>query len=58
MAVVEARGLTKIFTRGDEGAVNDVNLVTRDGELIRQDLPPPLDVYLIREAARGKKEKG
>jgi multiple sugar transport system ATP-binding protein len=34
VAVVEARGLTKIFTKGDEGAVNDVNLVTRDGEFL------------------------
>ncbi len=34
MAVVEARGLTKVFTKGNEGAVNDVNLVTRDGEFL------------------------
>jgi multiple sugar transport system ATP-binding protein len=34
VAIVEARGLTKVFTKGDEGAVNDVNLVTRDGEFL------------------------
>ncbi len=34
MAVVEARELTKVFTKGTEGAVNDVNLVTRDGEFL------------------------
>jgi multiple sugar transport system ATP-binding protein len=34
VAVVEARGLTKVFTKGEEGAVNDVNLVTRDGEFL------------------------
>jgi multiple sugar transport system ATP-binding protein len=34
VAVVEARGLTKIFTKDEEGAVNDVNLVTRDGEFL------------------------
>ena len=34
MAVVETRKLTKIFTRGEEGAVNDVDLVTADGEFL------------------------
>ncbi len=34
MAVVEARGLTKVFSKGAEGAVNDVNLVTTDGEFL------------------------
>ena len=34
MAVVETRKLTKIFQRGEVGAVNDVDLVTRDGEFL------------------------
>ncbi len=34
MAVVEARGLTKVFSKGAEGAVNDVNLATTDGEFL------------------------
>ncbi len=34
MAVVETRRLTKIFGKGQEGAVNDVDLVTRDGEFL------------------------
>jgi hypothetical protein len=34
------------------------SIVTRDGELIRQDLPPPLDVFLIRETVHVKKGKG
>ncbi len=34
MAVVETRRLTKVFKKGEEGAVNDVDLVTRDGEFL------------------------
>jgi multiple sugar transport system ATP-binding protein len=34
VAVVETRKLTKIFQRGEVGAVNDVDLVTRDGEFL------------------------
>ena len=34
MAVVETRSLTKIFKAGELGAVNDVNLVTREGEFL------------------------
>lgn len=34
MAVVETRSLTKIFKEGELGAVNDVNLVTREGEFL------------------------
>ena len=34
MAVVETRGLTKVFTEGEIGAVNDVNLETREGEFL------------------------
>ena len=34
MAVVETRNLTKIFKAGELGAVNDVNLVTREGEFL------------------------
>src|SRR5581483_6914896 len=34
MAVVETRALTKIFKQGELGAVNDVNLVTREGEFL------------------------
>ena len=34
MAVVETRKLTKVFHKGGEGAVNDVDLATRDGEFL------------------------
>jgi multiple sugar transport system ATP-binding protein len=34
VAVVETRGLTKVFTEGEIGAVNDVNLETREGEFL------------------------
>jgi multiple sugar transport system ATP-binding protein len=34
MAVVETRHLTKIFKEGQLGAVNDVNLVTQEGEFL------------------------
>ena len=34
MAVVETRRLTKVFKKAEEGAVNDVDLVTRDGEFL------------------------
>ncbi len=34
MAVVETRQLTKVFKKGEEGAVNAVDLVTQDGELL------------------------
>ncbi len=34
MAVVETRSLTKVFKAGELGAVNDVNLVTREGEFL------------------------
>ncbi len=34
MAVVETRQLTKIFKEGELGAVNDVNLETREGEFL------------------------
>jgi multiple sugar transport system ATP-binding protein len=34
MAVVETRNLTKIFKQGELGAVNDVNLVTEEGEFL------------------------
>ena len=34
MAVVETRGLTKVFKEGDLGAVNDVNLVIAEGEFL------------------------
>jgi multiple sugar transport system ATP-binding protein len=34
MAVVETKHLTKVFTEGTLGAVNDVNLVTREGEFM------------------------
>lgn len=34
MATVETRGLTKVFTEGQLGAVNDVNLLTREGEFM------------------------
>ena len=34
MAVVETRNLTKVFKQGQLGAVNDVNLVSREGEFL------------------------
>jgi multiple sugar transport system ATP-binding protein len=34
MAVVETRNLTKVFKEGELGAVNDVNLQTREGEFL------------------------
>jgi multiple sugar transport system ATP-binding protein len=34
MAVVETRKLTKVFKEGELGAVNDVNLETREGEFL------------------------
>ncbi|HVP51170.1 MAG TPA: ABC transporter ATP-binding protein [Terriglobales bacterium] len=34
MAVVETRSLTKVFKEGDVGAVNNVNLQTREGEFL------------------------
>jgi multiple sugar transport system ATP-binding protein len=34
MAVVETRKLTKVFKAGELGAVNDVNLETREGEFL------------------------
>ena len=34
MAVVETRNLTKIFKQGELGAVNDVKLVTHEGEFL------------------------
>ena len=34
MAVVETRKLTKVFKEGELGAVNDVDLVTREGEFL------------------------
>jgi multiple sugar transport system ATP-binding protein len=34
VAVVETRKLTKIFKKAEEGAVNDVDLVTADGEFL------------------------
>jgi multiple sugar transport system ATP-binding protein len=34
MAVVETRNVTKIFKEGEMGAVNDVNLATREGEFL------------------------
>jgi len=34
MAVVETRNLTKVFKEGDLGAVNNVNLVTQEGEFL------------------------
>src|SRR5271155_1959294 len=34
MAVVETRNLTKIFKEGELGAVNNVNLVTKEGEFL------------------------
>ncbi|HZZ83762.1 MAG TPA: ABC transporter ATP-binding protein [Anaeromyxobacteraceae bacterium] len=34
MAVVETRKLTKVFTRGELGAVNEVDLLVREGEFL------------------------
>src|SRR5262252_9107940 len=34
MAVVETRGLTKVFKRGELGAVNNIDLLTREGEFL------------------------
>src|SRR5262245_64449211 len=34
MAIVETRGVTKVFKQGELGAVNDVNLVTHEGEFL------------------------
>src|SRR5881296_4270722 len=34
MAVVETRDLTKVFKEGQLGAVNNVNLETREGEFL------------------------
>src|SRR5690348_684847 len=34
MAVVQTRNLTKVFKEGELGAVNDVNLVTHEGEFL------------------------
>src|SRR5512133_309209 len=34
MATLETRRLTKVFKKGAEGAVNDVDLETRDGEFL------------------------
>src|SRR5512140_3565026 len=34
MAVVQTRNLTKVFKQGELGAVNDVNLETREGEFL------------------------
>src|ERR1700687_5694058 len=34
MPVVETRNLTKVFKEGELGAVNDVNLETREGEFL------------------------
>jgi len=34
MAVVETRNLTKVFKQGELGAVNEVNLETREGEFL------------------------
>src|SRR5713101_6998612 len=34
MAVVQTRNLTKVFKEGQLGAVNDVNLETREGEFL------------------------
>ena len=33
MAVVETRRLTKVFRQGELGAVNDVDLLTREGRV-------------------------
>jgi multiple sugar transport system ATP-binding protein len=34
MAIVETRSLSKVFKQGELGAVNNVNLVTREGEFL------------------------
>jgi len=34
MAIVETRALTKVFKQGELGAVNNVNLVTKEGEFL------------------------
>ena len=34
MAIVETRDLTKVFKQGQLGAVNEVNLLTREGEFM------------------------
>ena len=34
MAIVQTRGLTKVFKKGEFGAVNDVNLESREGEFL------------------------
>ncbi len=34
MAIVETRGLSKVFTKAEQGAVNDVDLLSRDGEFL------------------------
>ena len=34
MAEVETRGITKVFTAGERGAVNDVNLLIHEGEFM------------------------
>jgi multiple sugar transport system ATP-binding protein len=34
MAVVETRALTKVFKRGELGAVNNIDLLTREGEFL------------------------
>src|SRR5512140_1492120 len=34
MAVVQTRALTKVFKQGELGAVNNVNLVTKEGEFL------------------------
>jgi multiple sugar transport system ATP-binding protein len=34
MAIVETRGVTKVFKKGELGAVNNVDLVTREGEFL------------------------
>jgi multiple sugar transport system ATP-binding protein len=34
MAVVQTRSLTKVFKQGEQGAVNDVNLETQEGEFL------------------------
>src|SRR5258707_12355100 len=34
MAIVETKALTKVFKQGQLGAVNDVNLLTREGEFM------------------------
>src|SRR5438046_1168208 len=46
MAVVETRGVTKVFKQGELGAVHDVNLLTNEGEFLV--LPGP-SVFLLDE---------